>query len=109
MLEENPDFDYMGVSAIPMPCYTQTSHALMLPEIKEHVDIVAAAAENAVFKAGFDGVEVHCPNVYLIDQSLQGTSNHRTDEYGGSLENKIRFARETIVPVGERIGQRRAE
>ncbi len=50
------------------------------------------AARNAI-AAGFDGVEVHGGNGYLIDQFLRRTANQRTDEYGGSLNNRIRFAR----------------
>lgn len=50
----------------------------------------AQAAVNAV-AAGFDGIEIHGGNGYLIDQFLRTNSNHRTDVYGGSQENRIRF------------------
>jgi N-ethylmaleimide reductase len=61
--------------------------------------------------AGFDGVEIHAANGYLIDQFLRDGSNHRTDEYGGSLENRVRFLREVAQAVTgvwgpERVGVR---
>jgi len=49
--------------------------------------------------AGFDGVEIHAANGYLIDQFLQSKTNHRQDEYGGSLENRFRFLREIIEAI----------
>jgi N-ethylmaleimide reductase len=61
--------------------------------------------------AGFDGVEIHAANGYLIDQFLQSKTNHRTDQYGGSLENRYRFLKEiveailTVWPVN-RVGVR---
>lgn len=67
-----------------------TPRALTLPEIKELVKTYKKAAENAR-QAGFDGVEIHGANGYLPDQFLQSGSNSRTDEYGGSIENRARF------------------
>jgi N-ethylmaleimide reductase len=64
------------------------------------------AALNAV-QAGFDGVEVHGGNGYLIDQFLRQTSNKRTDEYGGTLANRIRFAQEVLNAIAEAIGHER--
>ncbi len=64
------------------------------------------AALNAV-QAGFDGVEVHGGNGYLIDQFLRQTSNKRTDEYGGTLANRIRFAQEVLNAIAEAIGPER--
>ena len=49
--------------------------------------------------AGFDGVQIHAANGYLIDQFLQGVTNRRTDEYGGSIENRLRFMKEVIEYV----------
>lgn len=54
--------------------------------------------------AGFDGVEIHGANGYLIDQSLRTTSNIRTDEYGGSRENRLRFLKELVDAVADEVG-----
>ncbi|KAH9109457.1 hypothetical protein AeMF1_015474, partial [Aphanomyces euteiches] len=62
------------------------------------------ALENAVEVAGFDGVEIHAANGYLIDQFLSSSSNIRTDNYGGSLENRARFATEVVQVVTKAIG-----
>jgi 2,4-dienoyl-CoA reductase-like NADH-dependent reductase (Old Yellow Enzyme family) len=67
-----------------------TPRALSLSEVKELVQTYKKGAENAK-RAGFDGVEIHGANGYLPDQFLQSGSNHRTDEYGGSVENRARF------------------
>ncbi len=66
--------------------------ALSRSDIQRIVADYRQAARNAI-AAGFDGVEVHGGNGYLIDQFLRRTANQRTDEYGGSLSNRIRFAR----------------
>jgi 2,4-dienoyl-CoA reductase-like NADH-dependent reductase (Old Yellow Enzyme family) len=63
----------------------------------------ARAARNAV-AAGFDGVQIHGANGYLVDQFLRSSSNLRTDGYGGSIENRIRFARQVLQSVGDAIG-----
>ena len=61
------------------------------------------AAQNAV-AAGFDGVEIHGANGYLVEQFLRPTTNQRTDEYGGSTENYARFAVEVATAVSNAIG-----
>lgn len=68
----------------------QTPKALTIPEIKATVADYRKAAENAL-RAGFDGVEIHGANGYLPDQFLESKTNLRTDEYGGSVENRARF------------------
>ncbi len=73
----------------PMVEYV-TPRALALSEIPGIVEGFRKGAENAKL-AGFDGVEIHGANGYLIDQFLQDGSNHRTDEYGGSIENRARL------------------
>lgn len=67
-----------------------TPRALEISEIKEIVERYRKGAENAK-KAGFDGVELHGANGYLLDQFLQDSTNKRTDEYGGSIENRARL------------------
>ena len=63
-----------------------------------------ARAANAAAEAGFDAVAIHGGHGYLIDQFLWGKLNHRTDEYGGNLENRARFAAEIVAAVREAIG-----
>jgi 2,4-dienoyl-CoA reductase-like NADH-dependent reductase (Old Yellow Enzyme family) len=72
--------------------------ALELKEIPAIVEAFRKGAENAK-KAGFDGVEIHGANGYLLDQFLQSGSNHRTDVYGGSLENRARLMLEVTDAV----------
>src|SRR5262249_54491681 len=66
-----------------------------LDEIPRVIADYAKAARNAI-AAGFDGVQLHGANGYLIDQFLRDNSNHRTDRYGGSIENRIRLLREVV-------------
>lgn len=77
--------------------------ALTTAEVKTLVKTYRRAAENAK-RAGFDGVELHGANGYLIDQFLQSTTNHRTDEYGGPVENRARLALEVIDQLIEVFG-----
>jgi len=63
-----------------------------------------AASQNAM-KAGFDGVELHAANGYLLEQFLSPVSNIRTDNYGGSIENRCRFVLEVVAAVTEAIGK----
>lgn len=64
-------------------------------------------ATRAAIEAGFDGAEIHGANGYLIDQFLRSGINHRTDRYGGSIENRIRFALEVVDAVAGEIGAAR--
>lgn len=75
-----------------------TPRALELAEIPKIVEDFRRAAENAK-AAGFDGVEIHGANGYLIDQFLQDSTNKRTDEYGGPIENRARFLLEVADAV----------
>lgn len=75
-------------------------------DIKRIVRDYAAAAENAI-AAGFDGVQVHGANGYLVDQFLRDSVNRRTDEYGGAIENRIRFMSEVLEAIGAAIGMDR--
>ncbi|KAK4476814.1 hypothetical protein RD792_015974 [Penstemon davidsonii] len=72
-------------------------------EIPSIVNDFRLAARNAI-EAGFDGVEIHGANGYLIEQFLKDQVNDRTDEYGGSLENRSRFALEIVKAVTNEIG-----
>ena len=83
-----------------------TPHALTEAEIANVVQAFAQAAKNAI-AAGFDGVEVHGANGYLIDQFLRDGANQRTDGYGGSLKNRARFLFEVLTAVSAAIGSGR--
>ena len=78
----------------------ETPRALSVDEIKETISDYRKAAVNAK-EAGFSGVEVHGANGYLINQFLDSKTNHRDDEYGGSLENRFRFFKEALEAVLE--------
>lgn len=75
-------------------------------DIQQVMEDYRQAAINAI-EAGFDGIEVHGGNGYLIDQFLRRSANRRTDEYGGSLENRIRFAQEVLEVISSAIGAER--
>ncbi|MER6158067.1 alkene reductase [Streptomyces sp. NPDC001868] len=83
-----------------------TPRELTHDEILGTVQDFAAAARGAI-EAGFDGVELHGANGYLIHQFLAPGSNLRTDDWGGSDENRVRFAVETVKAVAEAIGAHR--
>lgn len=83
-----------------------TPRALTLDEIPRYVAAFADAARNAV-AAGFDGVEVHGANGYLLDQFLRDGSNQRTDAYGGSVEHRARFLLEVTRAVADAVGAER--
>ena len=82
----------LGKKMIPVP------HALLSGEIHDIVRQFGHASKNAK-KAGFDGVEIHGANGYLLDQFLRDGSNQRTDEFGGSLTNRMRFPLEVAKAV----------
>jgi len=94
-------------------CYTKngfepipTPRAIDADEIPELVEQYANGAKNAL-AAGFDGVEVHAANGYLIDQFLRDGTNKRTDRYGGSVENRSRFLLEVVDAVQGAVGSKR--
>eukprot|EP00796_Vickermania_ingenoplastis_P012252 gene12252-biopygen8980 len=76
---------------------------LTAAEIHEHAQLYVQAAKNAI-EAGFDGVQIHGANGYLLDGFLKTSSNQRTDEYGGSIENRCRFLLEVVDGVIGAIG-----
>ncbi|MGQ9369854.1 alkene reductase [Azospirillum sp. ST 5-10] len=91
---------YTGDGMKPFP----TPRALETDEIPRLVAAFATAARRAVADAGFDGVEVHGANGYLVDQFLRDGTNRRTDGYGGSVENRVRFLVEVTEAVSGAVG-----
>jgi dimethylglycine catabolism A len=81
----------------------EIAHALTRAEIGELVESFAQAATNFT-AAGFDGVEIHAGHGYLIEQFFSPLTNQRTDDYGGSLDNRMRFATEVIAAVRSAVG-----
>src|SRR5207244_11151927 len=82
---------------------TEPPQPLERDEIREVVAHCARSAANAV-AGGFDGIEVHAAHGYLIHEFLSPKSNHRTDEYGGTLENRMRFGMEVLEAVRAAAG-----
>ncbi|KAF9462815.1 hypothetical protein BDZ94DRAFT_1322297 [Collybia nuda] len=103
---DDPSLDFVAPSAIPMDSNSPTPRSLTIPEIEEYVQLYGQAAKNAI-EAGFDGVEIHAANGYLIDEFLQDVSNQRTDAYGGSIENRSRFGLEVVSSVVKAVGAKR--
>lgn len=91
-------------SAMTHRSIKQEPHALTIPEIKTVIGNYVSAALRAK-KAGFDAIELHGGMGYLINQFLSKATNKRTDEYGGSLENRVRFVKEMILAVKETVGK----
>lgn len=87
---------------VPLP----TPRAMTTEEVKQAIQEHITAAKNAI-KAGLDGVEVHGANGYLIEQFIHPGTNQRTDEYGGSIENRARFILEIVDGIAEAIGKNR--
>ncbi|WAO87611.1 Oxidored-FMN domain-containing protein [Fusarium falciforme] len=96
-------FAIKAPSAIPIEPGAAVPEAMTIEEIKQTVKDFVDAAKNAI-RAGFDGVEIHGANGYLLDQFIQDTSNQRNDEYGGSIENRSRLLIEVIEAVASAIG-----
>ncbi len=90
-------FTAKGMQDIPMP------RALTSEEVRKIVTDFAFAARRAV-EAGADGVEIHGANAYVIQQFFAPSANSRTDEYGGSIENRARFAIEVATAIAKEIG-----
>jgi len=83
-----------------------TPRELSSAEVDATVNDFAEAARNAI-EAGFDGVEVHGANGYLLHQFLSAATNLRSDEWGGSVRNRIRFAVEVTRAIAHTIGAHR--
>lgn len=95
------------VSASEVPCYwipTLKTRALTIEEIRKLIRAFGNAAENA-YLAGFDGVELHGHEGYLLDQFTSSVWNKRDDEYGGSLENRLKLPIEILNEIKDRVGK----
>lgn len=99
------DVAVWGFDASGVACYLPASkpRPLGTDEIARVVSDIVAAARNAM-EAGFDGIEIHAANGYLFEQFINGALNTRTDRYGGSIENRLRFVLEALDAITEAIG-----
>ncbi|MDN3691845.1 NADPH dehydrogenase NamA [Chryseobacterium tructae] len=97
-------WETIAPSSIPYHPSERIPHVLSTAEVKEQVHHFKKAAQRAV-KAGFDLIEIHGAHGYLIHQFLSPLSNIRTDEYGGSFENRIRFLIEIVDAVNEELNE----
>jgi len=97
-----PDFAHTYEGKKPY----EEARAVTEADISRIVGEYAKAARNAI-DAGFDGVQIHGANGYLVDQFLRDSANHRDDDYGGAIENRLRFARRVLEAVGNAIGMER--
>ncbi|KAH7329554.1 hypothetical protein B0I35DRAFT_386493 [Stachybotrys elegans] len=100
---EAEGFTVKAPSAIPMGPGEVVPEEMSHEDIQTFIGYYAQAAKNSI-EAGFDGVEIHGANGYLIDQFVRDGSNQRTDEYGGSVENRSRFALEVTKAVVDAVG-----
>lgn len=88
-------------------CADNPPRPMTVGEIQDTVREFGAAAKRAI-EAGFDGVEIHGANGYLLDQFLHNNVNRRTDEYGGSsVENRVRFVLEVVAECCRCVGKER--
>lgn len=102
-LKSEGGFPVVSSSPNPVTPDAPVPHALTESEIQNWINDYAQASRNAI-AAGFDGVEIHAANGYLIDQFNQDTVNTRTDRWGGSVENRARFAVEVTRAVVSAVG-----
>ncbi|KAG8739384.1 hypothetical protein FRC10_005676 [Ceratobasidium sp. 414] len=107
ILKAEGDYPYVSSAATIFDEEHGVPQELSKDDIKRYVGLYAQAAKNAVFGAGFDGVEIHSANGYLLDQFLQDNCNTRTDEYGGSPENRARMLLEVTEAVTAAVGPRK--
>ncbi|KAH9852692.1 FMN-linked oxidoreductase [Lenzites betulinus] len=105
---EDPGFQLVSPSDIPLKDSKGTPRPLTTTEIKQYAEWYGKAASNAVHGAGFDGVEIHGTNGYIVDHFIQDVSNRRNDEYGGSTENRVRFALEVVGAVVKVVGAKKS-
>lgn len=103
---KNEGISIIGPSALPVDENSPIPQAMTTEDIKQMVRDFANASENAI-SAGFDGVECHVANGYLLDQFIQDVSNKREDWYGGSVENRSRFPHEVMKAMVDAVGSER--
>jgi len=99
----NTGFPDEAPSAIPCPVMQQETEEMSVERIKVVVDSFGKGAKR-VKQAGADFVELHGAHGYLIEQFMSPYSNKRTDEYGGSFENRMRFVKEVYQAIREEVG-----
>ncbi|KAL7924424.1 hypothetical protein ACQKWADRAFT_331384 [Trichoderma austrokoningii] len=100
---EKEGMEIVSSSSIPMDSEHPEPKALSYEEIQNFVVDYGQAAKNAI-EAGFDGIEIHGANGYLVDQFIQDVVNQRNDEYGGSVDKRNRFALEVAKVAVDAIG-----
>ncbi|WP_251552142.1 FAD-dependent oxidoreductase [Neobacillus muris] len=100
----NGNLPMMAPSAVECPAVHQPAAAMTEEEISEMAEKFIRAAVR-LKKAGIDGVEVHAAHGYLVHEFLSPRANKRTDQYGGSLENRMRFLEEIVTGIREQCGK----
>jgi NADPH2 dehydrogenase len=100
---EKEGLPFVSASEVPVEKGAKVPQSLTRDEIKEYIQDYVHAAKNAI-AAGADGVEIHSAHGYLLDQFLHENTNLRTDEYGGSIENRARFTLEVVDALIDAVG-----
>lgn len=100
----NGNLPMLAPSEVECNVVHQPTEAMTIKQIEDMVDKFVNAAVR-LKKAGIDGVEVHAAHGYLVNQFLSPYTNKRTDKYGGSLENRMRFLEEIIIGIREKCGK----
>ena len=101
---KSTSMDLTGMQPLA-PSPSESARELLVEEIEALTEVFTVAAERAI-KAGFDGVEVHGAHGFLLNQFFSPLTNRRRDEYGGSLEKRMRFPLEVVGSIRKRIGGR---
>ncbi|KAK0431536.1 hypothetical protein EV421DRAFT_1743067 [Armillaria borealis] len=100
---EDPSFPYIAPSDIPLAGQMAIPRPKTVEEIEEYDQLYTEAARNTI-KAGFDSVEIQGANGHLLDQFTQDVSHRRSDQYGGSIMNRVRFPLQVIDAVMDAVG-----
>ncbi|KAJ5901920.1 NADH:flavin oxidoreductase/NADH oxidase [Penicillium taxi] len=102
-LQANGGHPLLSSSAIPLPDSSDIPQEMTAAQIESAIEDFVHAARNAI-AAGFDGIELHGANGYLIDQFIQDNCNKRTDQWGGSMENRAKFPIDIVAATVDAIG-----